>query len=215
MRGGNSVRTGEDREHPALTQLDLFELRDTKTGPWGMPHAVRARLRALQPDTPPVSPPNDRSRQASSRTSYRVGALERPCSRCGLVKQANEFEVTPLGTLGSWCRPCRLVKKRDYRKPGDPVAGHLRHLRRTYGLTKEQYAALFDQQRGMCAICNRPESNRGGRHGNAEMRLSVDHDHQTGKIRGLLCMRCNTAIGALDHDQARLQAAIRYLESTR
>lgn len=71
------------------------------------------------------------------------------------------------------------------------------HLRRKYGLTGDEYDALLDRQGGVCAICRQPERLMGrGR----VRRLAVDHDHRTGKVRGLLCASCNTVLGQLRDD---------------
>lgn len=73
-----------------------------------------------------------------------------------------------------------------------------------YGITPERYAALMQEQGGACAICR--QTCAMGR------RLSVDHDHATGAVRGLLCGGCNVAIGRFGDDVIRLKAAIAYLE---
>ena len=78
------------------------------------------------------------------------------------------------------------------------------HLQRKYGLSLDQYEAMLASQRGTCAICTRPPGE--GRS------LHIDHDHETGRIRGLLCFRCNNSLGDLDDDPALLRAALRYLE---
>jgi len=79
-----------------------------------------------------------------------------------------------------------------------------------YGLTAEQYAAMLEAQNHRCAICREPETAQ--RNGQTKM-LGVDHNHATGAVRGLLCLRCNTALGLLLDDTARLRAALAYLES--
>lgn len=73
------------------------------------------------------------------------------------------------------------------------------------GLADAEYKALLQAQDGRCGICRRPEPN--GRHN----RWCVDHDHKTGRKRGLLCINCNSAIGLLNDDPALLLAAIEYL----
>lgn len=75
--------------------------------------------------------------------------------------------------------------------------------------SREHYERLFAEQSGRCAICLLPETGRdpSGR----TKRLAIDHDAETGRIRGLLCSRCNPAIGLLRHDPERLQRAIDYL----
>jgi hypothetical protein len=89
------------------------------------------------------------------------------------------------------------------------------HIRRTYGLTAEEYAVMHDRQGGVCAICGLPERFRGGRvkGGSKVMRLAIDHDHNTGKVRGLLCKACNIGIGTLNHDIEILKNAMAYLQS--
>jgi len=77
---------------------------------------------------------------------------------------------------------------------------------RKYGITDDEYRAWLDAQGGVCAICGNGETSKDGRP------LSVDHDHGTGRIRGLLCNRCNPMIGYARDDIAILQAAIEYLK---
>lgn len=83
---------------------------------------------------------------------------------------------------------------------------------RQYGLTVETYEALVLAQSGLCAICQHPERGIDARTGEPR-RLAVDHDHRTGRVRGLLCLRCNQAIGQFADDPAVLHRAILYLES--
>jgi len=80
-----------------------------------------------------------------------------------------------------------------------------------YGITADEYVALCLAQDDRCAICGQPET--GFRRGQVRT-LSVDHDHDTGRIRGLLCFRCNSALGLMADDPDRLAAAIRYLSPT-
>ncbi|NBU34381.1 hypothetical protein EBS40_07195 [bacterium] len=82
--------------------------------------------------------------------------------------------------------------------------GRAKHLERTYGITLEQYDELLESQGGVCAICR--EMCVSGR------RLCVDHDHDTGKVRGLLCGRCNFGIGSL-RTIKNLAMSIAYLEN--
>lgn len=78
-----------------------------------------------------------------------------------------------------------------------------------YGLTVDQYDALLEKQGGGCAICLKPMPEEGSGH----LRLCVDHCHDTGEVRGLLCMRCNTALGALGDSLERLEIAVEYLRN--
>jgi Recombination endonuclease VII len=77
-----------------------------------------------------------------------------------------------------------------------------------YKLTLCDYAHLLAQQGGVCAICGLPETRT--RNGTVDQ-LSVDHDHQTGHVRGLLCNRCNRVLGLLSDDAAVLQLVKLYL----
>ena len=81
-------------------------------------------------------------------------------------------------------------------------------LKKYYGLTEEEYAATSKKQRGVCAICKQHNTRKkDGR----RFDLSVDHCHETGKVRGLLCSECNLGIGKFKHDPSLLHAAIEYL----
>ena len=62
----------------------------------------------------------------------------------------------------------------------------------SYGITEEDYDRMYKEQKGVCAICKKPETRQSK--GKTTL-LCVDHDHETGKVRGLLCHRCNTVIG--------------------
>ena len=83
-----------------------------------------------------------------------------------------------------------------------------RKLRFSYGIGLADYNQLLEKQGGGCAICGGPP--RGGR---SKKYFHVDHDHVTGKVRGLLCHYCNTAIGSLQESPERLAKAIEYLRS--
>lgn len=80
-------------------------------------------------------------------------------------------------------------------------------LMSNYGLTLDQYYDMFEAQQGRCKICWHPET----RHPN----LCVDHDHQTGAVRGLLCHACNRVLGSIKEDTEILHEMIRYLEKAK
>ena len=71
------------------------------------------------------------------------------------------------------------------------------HLKHRYSFTREGYDSLLKSQQGRCAICLKMTSPRG---------LGVDHDHQTGRVRGLLCDGCNTKLAALENYRWRINA---------
>lgn len=76
-------------------------------------------------------------------------------------------------------------------------------LMNTYGITLEEYAMMFMEQDGVCAICKLPERD--------ERNLCVDHDHETGLVRGLLCSKCNKALGGFNDQVELVEAALQYL----
>jgi Recombination endonuclease VII len=76
------------------------------------------------------------------------------------------------------------------------------HLRRTFGITQADYEALLARQGGGCAICGRTPG---------KVALHVDHDHETGDIRGLLCVGCNNALGQFHDDPGLLAIAADYV----
>lgn len=82
------------------------------------------------------------------------------------------------------------------------------NLKYNYGLTNEQVLSAFEDDNGSCHICgHRPAADAKGHH-----RLHLDHDHESGKVRGWLCMSCNTALGHFKDDIDRLRQAVAYLE---
>jgi len=93
-----------------------------------------------------------------------------------------------------------------------PEANRKNMLRRYEGMTIESFDAMLAVQNGVCAICQKPETAT--RNGVVRW-LSVDHDHGTNAVRGLLCSDCNTAIGLLGDSPTRLRAAADYLERNR
>lgn len=111
-----------------------------------------------------------------------------------------------------WCAGCRsFVDLVDVPAGGARCracasgAAHLRHVEDTYGLGPDDYAELVRRQGGKCAICRATPRTK---------RLAVDHDHQTGAVRGLLCSRCNhDLLGAARDSPVLLANALAYLEA--
>jgi hypothetical protein len=152
------------------------------------------------------------------------------CTGCGEEKPLDQFFRHSTGRLGrqAKCKVCSYAGHRAY-VAKDPAkratqqkaardrraargglqeyerANNLRYL---YGLTPEQVDQMVAQQNGLCALCFKPPV--GKRHFG---RLHIDHDHQTGKVRRLLCGRCNMGLGYFDDDLERLRLAVAYLEA--
>jgi dCMP deaminase len=80
---------------------------------------------------------------------------------------------------------------------------NLKMLDFLYGITPEKYEAMFKAQGGVCAICKQPPP--------PGKRLAVDHDHKTGKVRGLLCILCNSTLGYFKDNITSVRAAVSYL----
>jgi len=101
-------------------------------------------------------------------------------------------------------RPYRYCAKHSAEAPQRERAQMLRRkLEREYGLTHDEYMALLDGQGDVCAICGDSGQRRA---------LAVDHDHENGQVRGLLCDRCNPMLGYARDNIAILEAAIEYLK---
>lgn len=107
--------------------------------------------------------------------------------------------------------PTYYADKMRERKAKDPelYASNVRRiaLRFSYGITPEDYDQMFKSQRGKCAICRSSDTGQVGKRF-----LCVDHDHKTGKVRGLLCHRCNRGLGLLNDSLKNVETAVRYLK---
>lgn len=146
-----------------------------------------------------------------------VGETSRQCGTCGEVKPYDAFSprgyVAGVRVYKSTCKPCCAARARAWcrdNRARHAATRHAREMRVTYGISAEHYEQLLVEQHGRCAICGQDEPSAHGRTG-TPFRLAVDHDHQTGRVRGLLCQKCNRAIGLLNDDPDRLAAAIDYL----
>ena len=118
------------------------------------------------------------------------------------------------------CQECINIRARNRRHEREVENPELRKRRslivkeadwkRNYGLTREKYDEMFRNQGGVCAICKQEPTGTGPGTAN----LHVDHDHKTNEIRGLLCNKCNHAIGLLNEDQVIFLSAYDYLSRT-
>lgn len=122
------------------------------------------------------------------------------CSRCQQEKPLAEFHKRK-NSFRPECKQCRSVwMKEYYQRTREAKATYSRKYR--YNITEDVYQQLRTEQKDSCKICGEVSNSR---------ELAVDHCHETGKIRGLLCSNCNTGIGLFLDDPSRLQAAIEYL----
>jgi hypothetical protein len=104
-------------------------------------------------------------------------------------------------------REATKAKVRKYCKANSDVVKS-RKAKALYGITEEEHAKIFANQLGVCAICEQEPSGSG-----ANQSLHVDHDHETGKIRGLLCGNCNHGLGKFKDSKKLMVRAYLYLES--
>lgn len=113
------------------------------------------------------------------------------CTRCKISKPLSEFNL----------HKDRNYPRRDCKECQFAVARS--KFYKSLGLTVEQVEKLRKEQNNKCAICGQQPSKK---------RLSVDHNHKTGEVRGLLCNNCNAGIGHFKDDPKLLKKAIKYLE---
>ena len=124
------------------------------------------------------------------------------CKKCEVVKHHTEFYTKDKsGRRDTLCKDCRNV---IHREGYDPYKSSDRWLQTNYGISREQRTQMWEEQKGVCKICGNPGDGRW-------KQLCVDHDHQTGKVRDLLCRRCNTVLGEVYDDPIILNRMSDYL----
>ncbi len=133
------------------------------------------------------------------------------CPKCQLTKLPKEFHKDPRNKTGltSWCNQCRREKTKAWIKANPEKARRSRKnttLKRVYGINLKEYEKMLEAQQYECAICR---TKKPGGMGDT---FVVDHCHTTGKIRKLLCSKCNCAIGLLNENPSLFDAAKKYLE---
>lgn len=149
------------------------------------------------------------------------------CRVCNQVKPLTEFAPSHRGEKRGKCRPCNTLicgqwakanpdKTRENDKKwklNRPEQYRASILKAKYGLLRGDYERMSQQQNHVCAVCGKTETTIHRQTGKTRS-LAVDHCHDTGKVRGLLCGACNKALGGFNHSVEVLQSAIRYLEET-
>ena len=120
------------------------------------------------------------------------------CSRCGETKSVSEFSLTPAKNYRNTCKSCRSLEHSGF-------SGRQRKLKKKYGITHDDYLAMLEEQDGCCLGCGaRAEDQPYGV-------LDVDHNHKTGKVRGLLCNPCNRLLGLAGDSPKVLSRLLSYL----
>ena len=154
--------------------------------------------------------------------------MTRTCSKCEHEKYSSDFHIRKTGKFYSWCKKC-CTEDNKLRCHKDKIENPEKHkrklklgneakklksrgldgyykkadLKKTYGITIEEYKKMLYVQNGVCAICEKECVS--GRN------LAVDHCHETGNIRGLLCSNCNPGLGHFKDSIKLLDRAIQYL----
>ena len=144
-----------------------------------------------------------------------MARLTKVCSSCKKEKSADKFysDKAHKDGLSTRCKTCRKLqaKKRRMSEKGSKSIRESK-LKDKYGINLDDYDRMFEEQNGVCAMCGKPETRKTVT--GATYRLSVDHNHLTGQVRGLLCKHHNTAIGQFDVDENldMLKLALKYME---
>lgn len=123
------------------------------------------------------------------------------CPQCGETKDAPEFPKNRSSRSGyaTYCKPCHNEIGKRNRERLHGSARHY-HLRRRYGIGAAEVAAMIERQGGVCAIClEKPAAH-------------VDHNHRTGKVRGVLCFGCNGGLGQFQDNAESMRRAIEYVQ---
>lgn len=175
-----------DREHRSEKAREAWSRRS--------PEEQRAHIAKMQAGRPSArTEEHSRNLSASTRATWErkfqdAKPRTRPCLTCGEM-----FSIVP--KLAGKQYYCTIECRRMYQR-----------LRR-YGLSYQEYRALVERQGGVCALCRHEWKGWGGKSG-----LHIDHCHTTGKVRGLLCGDCNTALGRFGDDPMLLRRAAEYLD---
>lgn len=138
------------------------------------------------------------------------------CKQCNQIKPLTQFSKSA-GSKSPYkfCKECVSINYSN--NPKAKESAHWRHLKATYGMSKEDYTIFLEKQGHRCAICGSLNQSH-----SKMLRLCVDHKHDNThtrgtkdhtKIRGLLCNNCNHGIGKFNDDPELLRNAINYLES--
>ena len=129
------------------------------------------------------------------------------CSLCKKEKDLEEFYIDRRSPSGkaSRCKECSKKESKRWYQISDKYKQIIRNsgLKHRFGIDSEDYFNMLEEQNGVCAICRqKPEGKY----------LHVDHNHETGEIRGLLCKTCNHGLGNFKDNKTYLKNAIEYLD---
>lgn len=138
------------------------------------------------------------------------------CTVCNEHKELSDFYRMSASKDGHSyrCKVCDNAARKRWEVENPEQAARSnreRQLRKRYGIDVDTYDKMFEQQGCKCAICGSTENATGG--SRTDWNFSVDHCHNTGQIRGLLCNNCNRALGLFKDSKELLKNAISYLDT--
>lgn len=150
---------------------------------------------------------------------FGVHLESKKCACCQKIKPIDEFykrgrcPKEKQQRHRSHCKECLSIKAairwetdENFKQRGKDHA-YRYSLKKNYGVTEADYLKILAEQNGVCKICQQNSHLKSGR-------LALDHCHKTGRVRGLLCTRCNAGIGMFNDDLERIKKAIAYLEES-
>ena len=131
------------------------------------------------------------------------------CTKCGIDKPLERFHKDRLGKYGlhSQCKDC-MAKYRRQNRDRLRKQDRERQIKKLYGMTMNEHDELLTKQNGVCLGCGATNFNGKSYH------LAVDHNHETGEVRGLLCLKCNRILGLANDSPSILRALADYLENS-
>lgn len=140
-----------------------------------------------------------------------MAVVTRTCRKCAEEKDIESFGKYNNGTNEGRRRVCEACRYKRAKEKGYATYKHKttrqqrkHEIKYRYGITEEELGDMYKAQEGKCLICKQHEDTVGT--------LNIDHCHTTGKVRGLLCKRCNMGIGYFKDNVELLRKAAKYLE---
>jgi hypothetical protein len=140
---------------------------------------------------------------AFAKDKYKADGLRSSCKACYSVYDKKRYWSDPIKARARTKEYRSLLKETNPKKLR--LSTRNTQLKKNYGITHDDYLVMLEAQDHGCACCGRKDSEE------SKNVLNIDHNHSTGNVRGLLCVRCNTTIGLMDESEDRLLAIINYL----
>ncbi len=142
--------------------------------------------------------------------------MTKTCFKCKQEKDISCFRThksgRQVGQFFSYCKECETIRHKEWvknNKEKNTLIKRKSQLKTIFGISLETYQEMLSNQNGACAICGKPETSLSV--WNTSKVLSVDHDHKTGKVRGLLCGKCNLLLGIYESRKTEFE---KYLNDT-